>query len=64
MIDAVPPQISARYGIAGRPTYSRTMSVIRVTMRIVPSKKIMQAIWKFGFLKTLSLLPILFNVRS
>jgi len=31
---------------------------------MIPSKKITLAIWKFGFLKTLSVLPILFNVRQ
>jgi hypothetical protein len=44
--------------------HSRIMSPMRVTKRMIPSKKITPAIWKFGFLKTLSVLPILFNVRQ
>ena len=42
--------------------HSRIMSPIRVTKRIVPSKKITPAIWKFGFVNTFSF-PIRFNDR-
>jgi hypothetical protein len=64
MPDAVPHQVSLRLRHAGRQTHNTMKSATRVTMRIVPSKEIMNAIWKFGFLNTLSFLPILFNVRE
>ena len=63
MRNAVPHHISLGLRHAGRQTHNTMKSAIRVTMRIVPSKEIMNAIWKFGFLKTFSFLPILFNVR-
>jgi hypothetical protein len=44
--------------------HSRRMSPTTVISRTIPSTRTIPAIWKLGLLKTLSFLPIRFNVRE
>lgn len=51
--------------IGGLPLFhSRRIFPMRVTRRMVPSKRTATAIWKLGLLRILSFLPIRFKVRE